>query len=325
MAFFDADLPVNNSKLPELEILGGKVQVEEKKGVFFFSKDDITIELTGTFQETKQGIDGTVHQLVCKTGDDEPTWDISGLEYDFDKLFTKIDDGKLDKVIEEMFEKKDLIWGSHFDDKLYGFKGTDVVVGWGGNDWIDGGKGKDKLIGDSSEEDKSTGGFGDDTFAFDQTLKSSNVDKITDFHIEHDTIDLKRKIFSEFDKGKLHEAELHLRQDRGRRRCTDHLPRRKGPSLLRCRRRRWRQGLEVRHHRQGQGPHPRQLPRVLSRGSADERLARLDRDNALVGRAGERAIRRPRLAQGRRPSGLQAFRLCRHGQDDARPSCRRRC
>ncbi len=208
MAFFDADLPVNNSKLPELEILGGKVQVEEKKGVFFFSKDDITIELTGTFQETKQGIDGTVHQLVCKTGDDEPTWDISGLEYDFDKLFTKIDDGKLDKVIEEMFEKKDLIWGSHFDDKLYGFKGADVVVGWGGNDWIDGGKGKDKLIGDSSEEDKSTGGFGDDTFAFDQALKSSNVDKITDFHIEHDTIALKRKIFSEFDKGKLHEAEL---------------------------------------------------------------------------------------------------------------------
>ena len=86
-----------------------------------------------------------------------PTWDISGLNYDFDKLFTQIDDGKLDKVIEEMFEKKDLIWGSNFDDKLFGFKGDDEVVGWRGNDRLNGGQGKDKLVGK----------MGDDTFVFD--------------------------------------------------------------------------------------------------------------------------------------------------------------
>ena len=200
MAFFDADLPVNNSKLPELEILGKSVQVEEKKGILYLSKNGITIELTGVFKETKTGIDGTVVQLVCKTGDDEPTWDISGLEYDFDKLFTQIGDGKLDKVIEEMFKKKDLIWGSNFDDKLFGFKGDDEVVGWSGNDWLNGGLGRDKLVGK----------MGDDTFVFDVALKSGNIDKIADFNVNRDTIALKQKIFTEFEKGNLHKAELTI-------------------------------------------------------------------------------------------------------------------
>ena len=38
MAFFDADLPVNNSELPELEILGKKVQVSKKKGILYFRR-----------------------------------------------------------------------------------------------------------------------------------------------------------------------------------------------------------------------------------------------------------------------------------------------
>jgi hypothetical protein len=130
MAYIDADLPVDNSKLPELEILGKNVRVEEDKGILYISKNDITIELTGVFKEDKNGeVHGTVTALVCKTGDDEPTWDIGNMSYDFDQLFIKIADGKLDKVIKQIFDSKDTIWGSHFDDELYGYDGTDEVNG----------------------------------------------------------------------------------------------------------------------------------------------------------------------------------------------------
>ena len=149
MAFFDADLPVNNSKLTELEILGKNVQVEEKKGILYLSKNDITIELTGVFKETndRHRWNGR-RSSSARPAMTNPTWDISGLNYDFDKLFTEIADGKLDKVIEEMFEKKDPIWGSHFDDKLSASRATTRSIGWRGNDRINGGRGKDKLVRD---------------------------------------------------------------------------------------------------------------------------------------------------------------------------------
>lgn len=209
MAFFDADKAVNNSELKELEILGKKVEVNEKKGILYLSRDDITIELTGIFEERKNGkIEGTVTQIACKTGDDEPTWDISGMSYDFEKLFTRIDDGKREKVIQDIFGKKDDIWGSHFDDQLYGFKGNDHVVGWNGNDRINGGPGKDKLTGDATGDDINNGNLWDDTFVFNSELKSHNIDKITDYSIGHDIIELSRKIFSGFEKGHLHESRF---------------------------------------------------------------------------------------------------------------------
>jgi Ca2+-binding RTX toxin-like protein len=196
MAYFDADLPVNNSKLPEMEILGENVEVSEKKGILYISKDDITIELTGNFKEKNNGdIEGTVTALVCKTGDDEPTWDISNMSYDFDQLFIRIDDGKLDKVISEIFEDKDTIWGSHFDDELYGFKGNDTVVGWNGDDRLNGGQGKDTLEGKR----------GADTYVFDQNLTSKNVDTIVKFNENEDLVELKQKIFTELKTGELHE------------------------------------------------------------------------------------------------------------------------
>lgn len=197
MAFFDADKSVNNSKLSELEILGKKVHVSNKKGILYLSRDDITIELTGVFREKQNGdIEGTVTALACKTGDDEPTWDIAGISYNFDKLFTQIDDGKLDKVIAKMFEGKDTVWGSHFDDQLYGFKGNDTLEGWRGDDRLNGGPGKDSLEGMQ----------GADTYVFDQKLTSKNVDTIVKFNVDEDLIELKKKIFTEFKKGELHEA-----------------------------------------------------------------------------------------------------------------------
>jgi Ca2+-binding RTX toxin-like protein len=199
MAFFDADLPVNNSKLPELEILGKKVEINEKKGILYLSRDNITIELTGIFKEKADGsTKGTVTALVCKTGDDEPTWDISGIRYDFDKLFIDIGEGNLDKVIEKFFKKKDTVWGSHFDDKLFGMTGDDEVEGWRGDDELNGGPGRDKL----------KGGIGDDIFVYDQKLNKYHFDVLEDFKAVHDVIHLSRSIFTEFEKGKLDPDQL---------------------------------------------------------------------------------------------------------------------
>jgi hypothetical protein len=195
MAFFDADLPVNNSKLPQLEILGKKVHVSNKKGILQLERDGITIELTGVFQEKPDGdIKGTVTAIVCRTGDDDdPTWDISGIKYDFDQLFIDIGDGKLDEVIAKFFKKKDTIWGSHFDDKLFGMTGDDTIEGWRGDDVLNGGPGRDTL----------KGGMGDDIFVFDQKLTKHHFDVIEDFKAAHDTIHLSQSIFKEFEKGKL--------------------------------------------------------------------------------------------------------------------------
>jgi Ca2+-binding RTX toxin-like protein len=196
MALFDADKPVDNSKLPQLEILGKKVRVENKKGILYINKDNVTIELTGVFKEKNNGnIDGKVTALVCTTGDDEPTWDIADMSYDFDKLFIDIGDGKLDKVIAKIFQKKDVIWGSHFDDKLYGFDGNDTLKGWRGNDRLDGNKGKDTL----------QGNYGNDTFVFSEDLKKSNVDTVEKFELGKDKFELDHKIFKGLDKGDLGE------------------------------------------------------------------------------------------------------------------------
>jgi len=204
MALFDADKSVNNSTLPELEILGKNVQVENKKGILYISRDNITIELTGVFKEKDNGnIEGKVTALVCKTGDDEPTWDIADMSYDFDKLFIDIGDGKLDKVINKIFDKKDVIWGSHFDDKLYGLDGNDTVKGWRGNDRLDGGKGKDVL----------EGNYGNDTFVFSETIKKGNVDTISKFKVGQDSIELDHKIFTELDKGELGKDYFTISKD----------------------------------------------------------------------------------------------------------------
>lgn len=196
MAVFDADKPVNNAELPELEILGKKVHYAQKKGILYFTKDDVTIEMTGVFKEKSNGeITGKVTSLAAKDEDDKPIWDIANFKYDFVKLFTQIGDGKLDKVINKLFKGKDTIWGSHFDDELHGLKGNDTIDGWRGDDRINGGKGKDSLQGRQ----------GNDTFVFDQKLTKKNADKIVKFNVKHDSFELDKDIFTGLDKGQLHE------------------------------------------------------------------------------------------------------------------------
>lgn len=198
MVAFDADMAVDNSKLPELKMFMGKTENSEKKGILYFTKGEDTIEMAAVIKNKGGQESGKITGLVAKYGDDEPNWDMGGLKYDFDKFFKKISNGKLDEVIEKIFKGKDTVWGSHLDDKLYGFDGNDTLKGWRGDDILNGGKGKDVL----------KGNYGDDTFVFDQKLGTGNMDTISKFSVKDDTIHLDRKIFVGLEKGKLGDAHF---------------------------------------------------------------------------------------------------------------------
>lgn len=77
--------------------------------------------------------------------------------------------------------------GSAFDDTLKGSTAANTITGADGNDTIYGGAGNDILL----------GGAGADVFVFDTTLNaSSNVDKLNDFAVGVDDIQLSQAIFS---------------------------------------------------------------------------------------------------------------------------------
>ncbi|QRM33458.1 calcium-binding protein [Microvirga sp. VF16] len=85
----------------------------------------------------------------------------------------------------------DTLYGGAHADTLYGGDGNDRVYGDAGKDLIDGGLGKDTL----------SGGWGRDTFIFRSTPNAkSNVDTITDFSVQDDTIRLENKIFKALGK-----------------------------------------------------------------------------------------------------------------------------
>lgn len=200
MVAFDADMSVDNSKLPELKIFEKKTENWSKKGILYFERDDIVIEMSAVVKNNKGKEKGNINGLVAKTSDGEPIWDMGGLKYDFNKFFKKIDNGKLDEVIQDIFKKKDTIWGSHLNDKLYGFDGNDTLKGWRGDDLLNGGKGKDTLIGNQ----------GADTFEFDQKLGTANMDTIHKFKVGEDMIKLSPKIFVGLEKGTLKEENFKI-------------------------------------------------------------------------------------------------------------------
>src|SRR3712207_764023 len=71
---------------------------------------------------------------------------------------------------------------------LSGNVSNNTIMGNYGANKINGGKGKDVLTGDA----------GKDTFIFDTSLsKSSNVDRITDFSVRYDTVQLDNAIFKQ--------------------------------------------------------------------------------------------------------------------------------
>jgi Ca2+-binding RTX toxin-like protein len=76
----------------------------------------------------------------------------------------------------------DTLLGAAGNDSLLGGLGKDVLNGGGGNDTLDGGAGSDVL----------TGGIGHDIF---RLANAYGVDKITDFSVPNDTIQLENAVF----------------------------------------------------------------------------------------------------------------------------------
>lgn len=83
----------------------------------------------------------------------------------------------------------DLMFGGSGNDQLYGGEGNDGLRGGTGNDTLDGGAGNDILIGGFGN-DILTGGSGDDLFKWVDGDLDNSKDRITDFTIGQDKIDL---------------------------------------------------------------------------------------------------------------------------------------
>jgi Ca2+-binding RTX toxin-like protein len=85
----------------------------------------------------------------------------------------------------------DTLYGGMHIDTLYGGDGNDRLYGDAGSDLLDGDLGKDTL----------SGGWGRDTFVFRSLLNAkTNVDTITDFNVQDDTIRLENKLFKKLGK-----------------------------------------------------------------------------------------------------------------------------
>lgn len=83
--------------------------------------------------------------------------------------------------------------GNNAANGMSGLAGNDVLSGQNGNDRLNGGLGKDTL----------TGGLGSDIFIFSDTLGVSNIDRITDYNVITDTIQLENAIFRGMPAGML--------------------------------------------------------------------------------------------------------------------------
>ncbi|MEI6097990.1 MAG: calcium-binding protein, partial [Alphaproteobacteria bacterium] len=84
------------------------------------------------------------------------------------------------------------------DDSLYGGDASDYLGGGAGDDVLNGGAGSDKLFGRS----------GSDVFVFDTSLSATNRDKIGDFSVKDDTIQLDHAIFTMIAAGTLDAGAL---------------------------------------------------------------------------------------------------------------------
>lgn len=123
----------------------------------------------------------------------------------FDKVFTILLEDETD---ETGGDANDTIMGGDGDEVLSGNNGHDSITGGAGDDSLSGGGGDDRLFGGRGEDvlsgdlgaDTLTGGAGKDTFVFATKLGKGNVDRITDFSVKDDTIELSKSIFKAIGK-----------------------------------------------------------------------------------------------------------------------------
>ncbi|WP_156146681.1 VCBS domain-containing protein, partial [Salinivibrio sp. KP-1] len=108
-----------------------------------------------------------------------------------------------DQTLEGNYQSEILAAGTG-DDTLIGNEGDDSLLGNHGDDTLDGGLGDDLLIGGQGD-DTLTGGLGSDTFAFlsgDQgSIGAEAVDRITDFDVQKDILDLSELLIDEDQDG----------------------------------------------------------------------------------------------------------------------------
>jgi Ca2+-binding RTX toxin-like protein len=115
-------------------------------------------------------------------------------------------------VVDPPVVANQIIRGIAIRDTLSGDVGNDTIYGYGQNDRLNGGAGNDKLFGGSGR-DLLTGGAGRDAFVFDSKVNkaASNRDKIADFSVADDTIQLDRSIFNKLNKkGTLKKAAFYV-------------------------------------------------------------------------------------------------------------------
>jgi Ca2+-binding RTX toxin-like protein len=93
----------------------------------------------------------------------------------------------------------DILSGEAGSDVLTGGTGDDSLLGGRGNDRLFGGQGKDVISGGLGK-DVLTGGAGKDTFVFDVAPTQANVDRISDFSVRDDTIQLTKAVFKTIGK-----------------------------------------------------------------------------------------------------------------------------
>ncbi|MGZ8236338.1 MAG: hypothetical protein ACXWTY_00510, partial [Methylobacter sp.] len=91
-------------------------------------------------------------------------------------------------------EFDDTLTGTATINKFNGLAGDDIIIGLGGADTLKGGADNDTLNGGKGN-DTLTGGTGFDLFRFN-TAPIANIDKITDFKVVDDTIQLENAVFT---------------------------------------------------------------------------------------------------------------------------------
>lgn len=114
-------------------------------------------------------------------------------------------------LFSQILNGDDTITGGNEGDLLDGFRGIDSVYGQDGNDILFGAEGNDRLFGGNGADTLSGGrghdrlarGAGWDKFLFDTQPFAVNADRIVDFNVDRDTIQLSVKIFDELALGKL--------------------------------------------------------------------------------------------------------------------------
>lgn len=88
----------------------------------------------------------------------------------------------------------DTVKGGAGIDTLYGESGNDLIYGSAGADTLYGSSGNDTLYG-GTDVDTLYGGTGSDSFVFETTFGSANIDKVKDFEVRYDTIQLDDDVF----------------------------------------------------------------------------------------------------------------------------------